>query len=185
MTLLILLSVLFFVSEFTLTIVKRSKRSRVKQQSDKGSLMLMWIAITFGLTAGFNLANHQTWKTYNFLLAAAGILIYIAGTVIRWKAILQLKQSFTVDVAINREHSLITTGLYGHIRHPSYLGLLLIVAGLSVGMGSLLSLLVVVFPVFLATRYRIFIEERMLATEFGDPWNQYKTNTKMLLPGVY
>jgi protein-S-isoprenylcysteine O-methyltransferase Ste14 len=98
---------------------------------------------------------------------------------------MQLKKAFTVDVAINQNHELKTDGLYKTVRHPSYFGLLLILSGLSIGMNSLLSFLVITLPVFLAISYRIYVEEVVLLEEFGAKYEEYRKATKKLIPYIY
>jgi protein-S-isoprenylcysteine O-methyltransferase Ste14 len=90
-----------------------------------------------------------------------------------------------VDVVINRDHELKTDGLYGIVRHPSYFGLLLLLTGLSLGMNSLLSALLVIIAVSAALLYRISVEEKILEQEFGIMYRDYKTVTKKLIPFIY
>jgi len=111
--------------------------------------------------------------------------VAIIGFVVRWVAIIQLGKMFTVDVAIANKHILKTTGFYQLVRHPSYLGLLLIIAGLALCMGSVLSLLVVVIPVFLAINYRIIVEEQALTNEFGAQYQEYSKKVSKIIPWVY
>jgi protein-S-isoprenylcysteine O-methyltransferase Ste14 len=96
-----------------------------------------------------------------------------------------LKRLFTVNVAIDKNHYLKTDGIYKKIRHPGYLGLILIVTGLSVSMNSLFSILVITIPICLAVSYRIYIEENMLAEEFGEKYYEYKSSSKRLIPWIY
>jgi protein-S-isoprenylcysteine O-methyltransferase Ste14 len=58
----------------------------------------------------------------------------------------------------------------------------MITAGLSIGMNSLLSFIVVTIPIFLAIMYRIYVEEKVLIKEFGDRYMEYSQSTKKLLP---
>ena len=92
---------------------------------------------------------------------------------------------FTVDVAIANEHTLKTNGLYKVVRHPSYLGLILIIAGLGLCLNSWLSFIIMFVPTFIAISYRIAIEEKALIEEFGDQYTQYKSKVKRLIPGIY
>jgi protein-S-isoprenylcysteine O-methyltransferase Ste14 len=185
MKFLILLSLLFLVSELSLALVRHSKKQQIDVRRDKGSVILLWISITGGITAGFFTAAYMPLRMLPYIPELLGILIVVCGIVIRWTAIIQLKKFFTVDVAIDRDHKLIVTGLYKYVRHPSYLGLLLIITGFAFAMQSILALAVVILPVFAALIYRIRIEERTLANHFGDSWIHYKARTRMLLPGFY
>jgi len=182
---LIYLSYLFGTSELILTVTKRSKQKNVKKKNDRGSLIILWVIIIISITAGFNLANYKIWSSLNYFIYATGILLYFAGMIIRWTAIIQLKKAFTVDVAISRDQELKTDGLYRHIRHPSYLGTIMIVTGLSLCMNSLLSFLVIVVPIFLANIYRIHVEEVILVDEFGEKYEEYRKTTRKIIPYIY
>jgi protein-S-isoprenylcysteine O-methyltransferase Ste14 len=179
------LSLAFALSELLLVLVRHSKTKTAKTRKDRGSMILLWAMITLGFTGGFYLAKHNLRNPINTLIAGAGLMLVLAGIIIRWIAIIQLGKSFTVDVAITELACLKTDGLYKRVRHPSYIGLLLIVIGFSATMNSLYSFLVLVVPVFLAIIYRINIEESVLIQEFGESYFLYMSKTKKLIPGVY
>jgi protein-S-isoprenylcysteine O-methyltransferase Ste14 len=185
MSVIIYLSFVFGLSELALVLFKRSKSDTVKTRSDKGSLILLWVIMISCITAGFFNAKYNQWYPINYTLALTGIVLYIAGLIIRWLSIIQLKKRFTVNVAINREHFLETAGLYKQLRHPSYLGLMLILLGLSLAMNSLISFIIVIVPVFLGLNYRIFIEERLLKAEFGEEYVNFRAARKKIIPFVW
>jgi protein-S-isoprenylcysteine O-methyltransferase Ste14 len=87
-------------------------------------------------------------------------------------------------VAIQPGHTLVTTGLYGAIRYPSYLGLLVNSLGWTLafrsGVGVLLTALVI--PPLVA---RIRAEERLLRSHFGGEYEAYRRRTWRLIPGFY
>jgi protein-S-isoprenylcysteine O-methyltransferase Ste14 len=177
---LIYLSFAYAFSEFLLMLVKRSKGDSVKTRSDRGSLIFLWFMITAGFTSGFFLS-----EPVDFFWEGVGLPLIIGGLIIRWIAILQLGNSFTVDVAITNRASLKTDGIYEKIRHPSYLGMLLVVTGFAVTMSSFYSFLVLVVPVFTAIVYRISVEEKVLITEFGDSYTRYMESTKKMIPRIF
>jgi protein-S-isoprenylcysteine O-methyltransferase Ste14 len=181
----IFFSFLYLVSEMMLLLTKHSaKRSAVKQK-DRGSLIFMWVTICAGLTFGFTMARYNEWYVNDYFIASFGLLMIVAGFLIRWTAIIQLKNAFTVDVAINNTHELKTNGLYSIIRHPSYLGLLMIMTGEAVSMDSLRSFIIVVLPITIAIFYRIHVEEKLLEEEFGETYKDYMRNTKRIIPYLY
>jgi protein-S-isoprenylcysteine O-methyltransferase Ste14 len=120
-----------------------------------------------------------------FLFIVIGMMLIFGGVIVRWLAILQLGKSFTVDVAITDAAVLKTDGIYKKLRHPSYSGLIFIIAGFALTMNSIFSFFVFVVPVFLAIMYRIEVEEKVLINEFGDSYLEYKSRTKRVIPGVY
>jgi protein-S-isoprenylcysteine O-methyltransferase Ste14 len=78
----------------------------------------------------------------------------------------------------------VTTGVYGVIRHPSYLGLIISTVGWALAFRSGLGLLLAASLV-LPLLARIRAEERLLRGQFGDEYDAYRRRTWRLIPGVY
>ena len=91
---------------------------------------------------------------------------------------------FSGLVAIQPGHTLVTSGVYGVIRHPSYLGLLISSLGWGLafrsGVGVLLAVLTLI-PVV----GRIRAEEVLLRSQFGAEYDAYRNRTSRLIPGFY
>ena len=113
-----------------------------------------------------------------------GVILYTVGGVLRIAPVFVLGRRFSGLVAIQPEHRLVTGGLYGFIRHPSYLGLFLLSLGWAFafrsGVGVILAVLTLI--VVLA---RIKAEERLLSETFGAEYDAYRTRTWRLLPYIY
>jgi protein-S-isoprenylcysteine O-methyltransferase Ste14 len=113
-----------------------------------------------------------------------GVLLYAAGGVLRLAPLFVLGRRFSGLVAIQPEHRLVSSGLYGVIRHPSYLGLFVLSLGWGLafrsGVGVILAVLTL--PVLLA---RIDAEERLLSETFGAEYDAYRARTWRLIPYVY
>jgi len=113
-----------------------------------------------------------------------GVALFAAGGVLRLWPVFVLGRRFSGLVAIQPGHTLVTTGIYGVIRHPSYLGFVISslgwVLGFRSGVGVVLTLAMV--PVLLA---RIRAEEALLLDQFGDEYAAYRARTWRLLPGLY
>jgi protein-S-isoprenylcysteine O-methyltransferase Ste14 len=181
-----ILQLIFFVTEVSLLIFKRSKRQGVRSKPDKNSLLILWIVIVSTLTIGPFSSAFGTWPFASAdIIIYAGEAVFAIGFLIRWTAVVQLGKMFTVDVAIDEQHTLKTNGLYNIVRHPSYLGLILIIAGLGLCMNSALSIIVMVIPTFLAINYRIAVEEKALREEFGEKYTNYSKRIKRIIPYIY
>jgi protein-S-isoprenylcysteine O-methyltransferase Ste14 len=113
-----------------------------------------------------------------------GFLLYSIGGVLRLAPVFVLGRRFSGLVAIQPEHRLVTDGLYGVIRHPSYLGLLVGVLGWACafrsGVGVVIALMMLV--VILG---RIDAEERLLSETFGREYDAYRARTWRLVPCIY
>ncbi|ASZ13471.1 isoprenylcysteine carboxylmethyltransferase family protein [Chitinophaga sp. MD30] len=106
-----IIGTLFFLSELTLLIVKRSRSGKAPQQGDrdKHSLLILWVTICVSMTLGMTFTRQ--WGLWlPFYLQTAGIVIAVAGMILRWISILQLGRLFTVDVAIRDSHQLRQAG---------------------------------------------------------------------------
>ena len=75
---------------------------------------------------------------FTIIIRYLGLIIYFAGLVIRYYSVILLGQSFTRNVAISKEEELVSNGLYTILRHPLYLGLLLLVVGAVTYIGNLI-----------------------------------------------
>jgi protein-S-isoprenylcysteine O-methyltransferase Ste14 len=81
----------------------------------------------------------------------------------------------------NAKDSLITDGVYGYLRHPQYLGLILITFGLLLWWPTILTL--IMWPI-LSIMYILLAkrEEKYLVEKFGDEYLEYKKRVNMLIP---
>jgi protein-S-isoprenylcysteine O-methyltransferase Ste14 len=113
-----------------------------------------------------------------------GVVLFAAGGALRLWPVVVLGNRFSGLVAIQPGHTLVTSGVYGVIRHPSYLGLLVNSLGWALAFRSGVGLLITAFiiPVLLA---RIRAEERLLHSQFGAEYAAYRARTSRLIPGLY
>ena len=149
-----------------------------------------WVLVAFGvvgLLGGYLPAltdRMNFWTIDGDVVRWIGVALFAAGATLRLWPVFVLGRRFSGLVAIQPGHTLVTTGIYGVIRHPSYLGALVYSLGWGLafrsGVGVLLAALLV--PPILA---RIHAEEKLLISQFGDEYVAYRRRTSLLIPGVY
>ncbi len=83
--------------------------------------------------------------------------------------------------SLGRGQVLVTTGPYRWIRHPYFLGILLMLVGAVIAMRSLPAL-VLFYPALRVTLVRARREEHNLALRFGDPYLEYNRRVSFILP---
>jgi protein-S-isoprenylcysteine O-methyltransferase Ste14 len=113
-----------------------------------------------------------------------GVALSAAGGALRIAPTFVLGRRFSGLVAIQPGHTLVTTGLYGTIRHPSYLGLILMMLGWGLAFRSFVGVglaVLIVFPLLA----RIRSEEALLAEHFGSEYAAYRAHTYRLIPWIY
>ncbi len=113
-----------------------------------------------------------------------GVALFVIGGALRLWPVYALGNRFSGLVAIQPGHTLLTTGLYSVIRHPSYLGLLVNAAGWSLAFRAV-SGLVLTALMALVVLARIAAEERLLLGQFGAEYDAWRARTSRLIPGVW
>jgi len=79
---------------------------------------------------------------------------------------------------------LVTTGIYGHVRHPQYLGFLLLTLGMNVLWIAISTLLL--WPILAILYYRLAkAEDKELEERFGEEYRKYKCMVPILIPRIY
>jgi protein-S-isoprenylcysteine O-methyltransferase Ste14 len=91
---------------------------------------------------------------------------------------------YSAEVTIQPDHHLVTTGLYRSIRHPRYLGLILLGLGAALLFRSGIGLALCV-PFMAVLSWRIVDEEMVMHRAFGAEWEAYCRRSWRLIPYVY
>jgi protein-S-isoprenylcysteine O-methyltransferase Ste14 len=157
------------------------------EREDRGN---RWVLAAFGVI-GILLAylpaytdRKDFWTLDGDAIRWLGVVLSAAGGALRIWPVFVLGHRFSGLVAIQPGHALVTRGIYGVIRHPSYLGLMVNSLGWALafrsGVGVLLTALTLVPLVA-----RIRAEEALLASQFGGAYDAYRGRTARLIPGVY
>jgi protein-S-isoprenylcysteine O-methyltransferase Ste14 len=178
-------SILYALFEFIMGMKQRRKGS-VDKSGDKGSVWMLIISISIGYWLSYiayatKIGRINHWNTF-FVF---GVILVLIGLIIRVSSIMTLKQHFTYIVTKIENHEVIEKGLYKIIRHPGYLGQLIIFTGLSALLSNWLSIILMMVPVLSGYIYRIIIEERFMAEQMGEKYTDYQKRTKRLIPMIY
>ncbi len=118
-------------------------------------------------------------------LAISGLLCMLIGMGIRLSAMKTLGRFHMTSVSILPDHRLVERGFYRWIRHPSYLGVIVLLLGLACVLANYASLFILIGFVIPAYAYRISREEKVLIDHFGQAYENYRLRTRRLLPFVY
>jgi protein-S-isoprenylcysteine O-methyltransferase len=174
-----------FLESFGSITKRSSDRSRT---SDRGSSRVLWILYWLSLGLAFLIsyvlpqANIMWNRSAVFFI---GIGLMLAGLAFRWYAVAVLGRSFTFDVAVRAGQTVVESGPYRYIRHPSYTGALITIVGLGVALGNWASLFALLVCMGIAYAYRISVEEAALVAALGEPYKQYMLRTRRLIPFVF
>jgi protein-S-isoprenylcysteine O-methyltransferase Ste14 len=174
------------VSEILIAVFTTTGRGQGKIQ-DRGTQIILWVVIVASYEIDewmhrfipFDMPGSHSW----LLPAAFGILILGLG--VRGAAIVTLGKAFSANVATRAGQRLQRSGLYSVVRHPSYLGLELILLACALHARTWACFAVALVPSTLALLYRIHVEETALRLAFGAEYQDYSRSTKRLIPGFF
>jgi protein-S-isoprenylcysteine O-methyltransferase Ste14 len=156
-------------------------------REDRGNRWVIGVFAVIGLLDAYLPAwtdRMEFWTLDGDAVRWLGVVLFAAGGALRLWPVFVLGNRFSGLVAIQPGHALVTSGVFGVIRNPSYLGLLVNSLGWALafrsGIGVLLTALLI--PPLVA---RIRAEESLLRTQFGAEYDAYCARTSRLIPGLY
>jgi protein-S-isoprenylcysteine O-methyltransferase Ste14 len=123
------------------------------------------------------------WSSVPLPVTVAGYLLVFAGLTIAQIVIIGNNYA-AANITVEPDQTLVSTGLYGLIRHPMYFGTAVMMLGTPLALGSWWGLLVLI-PAQAALAMRINDEEKMLTEELSG-YREYRTAVPYrLVPHVW
>lgn len=177
--------VVFFIIQ---RLLRRTKIARSLKGGvyDRGNMILIGSATGIGLSVPIitDLLESGIFPI-GIPLALVALALMILGVGLRVWAAITLGSYYTTTLTMTEGQKVVTAGPYGWVRHPGYLGEILIWTGFGVLSSNVvaMALLPVMFVAVLL--YRISSEEKMLVKELGEDYVQYQHRTRRLIPLVY
>jgi protein-S-isoprenylcysteine O-methyltransferase Ste14 len=115
----------------------------------------------------------------------AGLVLMAAGIGLRAWSIVTLGRFFQYQIKVQPGHQVVTSGPYRFVRHPSYTGIAMVLAGIALASGDVWSLLAVAVLGGAGLAVRIRAEERQLTLALGADYEHFAAGRKRLVPGVW
>jgi protein-S-isoprenylcysteine O-methyltransferase Ste14 len=165
--------------------VREAVQGKGGRKRDRGSRVL--IAVSLGATIAVASLAASVAPSLGVPVAVqvVGVVLMSLGLATRVWAVAALGGAFRTTVEVDPDQAVVTSGPYRWIRHPSYAGLLLIVAGLGLAVGNWLSVAACLLLPLPAFAWRIHVEEAELSRVLGDAYRAYRTRTARLIPGLW
>ena len=112
------------------------------------------------------------------------MLIGPVAPVISWTAVTHLGRQFRVHAGLYEDHQLVRTGPYALVRHPIYASLLAMLLSTAL-LFTRWPWWLVSLGLFLAgTEIRVWTEDRLLESRFGEDFRQYRGRVAAYVPGI-
>lgn len=178
----LLTTALVVVLRIPLNMLRKGSRPVGRQRWVLAGLLLLGLTMMFLLPYG----DRRGWLTFNAPdgLRYLGLALYFVGNLLAFAAVKTLDQQYSGYVTLQDGHKLVQNGIYGVIRHPIYLRMLLVGVSVPLIFRSWLWVPFLVIVIGIVT-YRIRQEEKLLGEQFGPEFESYRRRTWRLLPYIY
>jgi protein-S-isoprenylcysteine O-methyltransferase Ste14 len=153
---------------------------------DRYSLLVVRVCLVAGvLLAQWALRGNVALLPSTPVTFGIGLVLMWAGIGLRYWCFRTLGRYFTFSVMTSADQTVITTGPYRFLRHPSYAGILMALGGIGVSFGSWLSLAALVLIPLVGILYRIRVEESALSAALGGAYTSYGSRRKRMIPYIW
>jgi protein-S-isoprenylcysteine O-methyltransferase Ste14 len=166
----------------------RTRHNQSGTTTELGSLVAIGVSFALGFGGAFNLASHAQGAAIDFArwpIFVLGALLTAAGIAFRQWAIFVLGRFFTVYVRVSEGQTVVESGPYRVLAHPSYTGMVLVFLGIGLMLGNWLSLACLGILPTAGLVIRIRVEERALLAGIGEPYRRFLATRSRLVPGVW
>jgi len=116
---------------------------------------------------------------------ALGAVLCAAAMWVFWRTHKELGRNWSATLEVRERHELVTTGIYGSVRHPMYAGYWLWMAAQALLLANWIAGPVGIVAFAIHFFMRIGREEEMLRQRFGDAYGAYAARTSRIIPRVY
>jgi len=118
-------------------------------------------------------------------LAMSGCVVAVAGAALVLRSRAKLGAAWSFVPQADHGTGLVTTGPYRLVRHPIYLGFILLALGQALAFSSWFAGLIVLVGFAPTFAWRASAEEKLLGRTFGERYVRYRRRTKMIIPHFF
>jgi protein-S-isoprenylcysteine O-methyltransferase Ste14 len=119
-----------------------------------------------------------TWQT------ALSILLLAFAALLSWTSTRALGRHLRFEAALSPDHELVRSGPYRLLRHPIYTSMFCLLLGTGFMIASPFLFVPAVLIFLIGTEIRVYVEDRLLASRFGDQFRDYQQSVSAYVPFV-
>jgi protein-S-isoprenylcysteine O-methyltransferase Ste14 len=179
-------SVLFVLFMVFVT-VQRVLETFKRRPTLKGELSVRWsfpllMGVHTLIFAGTVVEYFLVARAVRYWLSAVAVLLYAGSVLLRNLAIRTLGRYWSLHIEIRSQHRLVRQGVYGLVRHPAYLSVVVELVSVPLVANAYFTLLVTVLVYVPLLMWRLRHEEQALVAKFGEEYRSYQQEVGRLLP---
>jgi protein-S-isoprenylcysteine O-methyltransferase Ste14 len=167
--------------------IKRQPGGKAKN-TDKENILVFIVFIESIVFTVISIPNN--WFKIGYIglpiiVNICGIILITLGLAIRYLSTVSLGKYYSLKLYVSSDHVLVKNGMYKLIRHPIYLGDLLLYFGIGIALTNYIVFVLLSFSSVIAYIIRLKTEERMLIDLFGEKYTDYQRISKKIIPFIY
>jgi protein-S-isoprenylcysteine O-methyltransferase Ste14 len=175
----------WLVFEFVMSMLQRRQASGPVRHDPSALVLIPCLVGAVIAAEALGRSGRLLWPGGLAWPVEAGIVLIGFGLGLRAWSILTLGRFFQYRIDIQPGHRVVTDGPYRYVRHPSYTGIALVLAGIGLACDDVWSLLAVAVLGGVGLAVRIRAEERQLIQALGAEYQHFAAGRKRLVPGVW
>jgi len=184
---------LFIISEIIVGLVlpfiiikeEREKIIELKLYSLVGFILYVLVGMTFIVILA-SIDYYYNFSLFNYNLGyLIGFSLFIIGLILQGVAEATLGKYYLPSIGTVEGQKIIKNGIYKYIRHPGYLGEILIFFGLGFVTYSLLGILGAFIVTLMVYAGEVIPEEKYMLEKFGKEYEEYMKETFRFIPYIF
>jgi protein-S-isoprenylcysteine O-methyltransferase Ste14 len=150
--------------------------ANVVNRRSRWGVLLQFAAFSLLWQGHFWERSLPAWRT------VLSVALFAVAAGLSWTSSHALRGQLRIDAGLGADHKLVRSGPYALVRHPIYTSMLVVMCAIAV--------IVTPWPLFLAalvlfvagTEIRVHTEEKLLASHFGEEFQDYKRTVPAYIP---
>jgi protein-S-isoprenylcysteine O-methyltransferase Ste14 len=150
--------------------------ARVVNSRSRWGLLLQFLGFSLLWQGHFWERSLPVWRV------ATSVILFALAALLSWTSSRALTGQLRVDAALGADHRLVRSGPYALVRNPIYTSMLLVLCACAVIIAGWKLSAAALLLFIIGTEIRVSIEERLLASHFGEEFEAYKRSVPAYLP---
>ncbi|PVU71568.1 hypothetical protein DDW05_00485 [Candidatus Nanobsidianus stetteri] len=184
---------LFIISEIIVGLVlpfiiikeEREKIIELKLYSLVGFILYVLVGMTFIVILA-SISYYYSFGLFNYNLGYdIGFILFIIGIILQGIAEATLGKYYLPSIGTVEGQKIVKDGIYKYIRHPGYLGEIIIFFGLGFVTYSLLGILGAFIVSLMVYAGEVIPEEKYMLQKFGKEYEEYMKETFRFIPYIF
>ena len=147
-------------------------------RSSRWGVLLQFLAFTLLWQGHFWTRPFVVWRV------AGCVALFFFAALLSWTSSSALAGQLRIDAALGADHRLVRTGPYALVRNPIYTSMLLVLCAIALVITGWKLFLAALVVFVIGTEIRVRTEEKLLASHFGEEFQNYKKSVPAYIPFV-